>query len=100
MNSYGQSVNLKQYRRFDGKWQFVPLVKESGKPNPKLILINGEPVSSKGGVFYLDWRENGKRLTRKVGTSPREALDAGICNATFARARLNRRRSLRDLTID
>ncbi|MFP5236642.1 MAG: tyrosine-type recombinase/integrase [Acidobacteriota bacterium] len=76
MGSYGQSVNLKQYRRLDGKWQFVPVVKENGKPNPKLILIDGEPVSSKGGVFYLDWRENGKRRTRKVGTSPREALDA------------------------
>jgi integrase/recombinase XerD len=76
MGSYGQSVNLKQYRRLDGKWQFVPVVKENSKPNPKLILIDGEPVSSKGGVFYLDWRENGKRRTRKVGTSPREALDA------------------------
>ena len=76
MGSYGQSVNLKQYRRLDGKWQFVSVVKENGKPNPKLILIDGEPVSSKGGVFYLDWRESGKRRTRKVGTSPREALDA------------------------
>jgi integrase/recombinase XerD len=60
----------------DGKWQFVPVVKQDGKPNPKLILVNGEAVSSKGGTFYLDWRENGKRLTRPVGTTPREALDA------------------------
>jgi hypothetical protein len=87
MGSYGQSINLKQYRCLDGKWQFVPVVKENGKPNPKLILIDGEPVGSKGGVFYLDWRENGKRRTRKVGTSPREALDAwqpavGVPNGT------------------
>jgi hypothetical protein len=59
-------VNLKQYRKVNGKWQFGPVVKEHGKPNPKLILINGEPVSSKGGVFYLDWRENGKWRPRKV----------------------------------
>jgi integrase/recombinase XerD len=75
-NNYGHAVNLKQYRRLHGKWQFVPVVKQSGKPNPKLVLINGEPVSSKGGIFYLDWRENGKRRTRQVGSSPREALDA------------------------
>ncbi len=48
----------------------------TGKPNPKLVLIDGEPVRSKGGIFYLDWREDGKRRTRPVGSSPREALDA------------------------
>jgi integrase len=75
-SSSRHTVNLKQYRRLDGKWQFVPVVKENGKPNPKLVLVSGVPVSSKGGTFYLDWREGGKRLTRPVGTSPREALDA------------------------
>jgi integrase/recombinase XerD len=74
--NYGHAVNLKQYRRLDGKWQFVPVAKQNGKPNPKLVLIDGEPVSSKGGIFYLEWRENGKRRTRPVGSSPREALDA------------------------
>ncbi|HEV2486296.1 MAG TPA: site-specific integrase [Terracidiphilus sp.] len=76
MGSYGQSVNLKQYRRLDGKWQFVPVVKENGKPNPKLVLVGGEPVSSKGGTFYLEYRMNGKRVQRPCGTTPREALDA------------------------
>jgi hypothetical protein len=76
MGSYGQRVNLKQYRRLDGKWQFVPVVKVDGKPNPRLILIHGAPASSKGGDFYLDWRENGKRMRRQVGASPRDALDA------------------------
>ena len=76
MGSYGQRVNLKQYRRLGGKWQFVPVVNVDGNPNPKLVLIDGAPESSKGGVFYLEWRENGKRITRELGTSPREALDA------------------------
>ena len=75
-NNYGHAVNLKQYRRLNGKWQFVPVVKENGKPNPKLVLIDGKVVSSKGGVFYLDWRDDGKRRTRPVGSSPRQALDA------------------------
>jgi hypothetical protein len=35
MGSCGQAVNLKQYRRLDGKWQFVPVVKENGKPNQR-----------------------------------------------------------------
>lgn len=60
----------------NGKWQFAPVVKQNGHPNPKLVLIGGEPANAKGGVFYLDWREDGKRRTRPVGNSPREALDA------------------------
>jgi hypothetical protein len=52
-NNYGHPVNLRQYRRLDGKWQFVPVVKQNGKPTPELVLINGKPVSSKGGILYL-----------------------------------------------
>jgi hypothetical protein len=38
-------VNLVNYRKLNGGWQFFPVVKNDGKPNPKLILtnINGEP---------------------------------------------------------
>jgi integrase/recombinase XerD len=75
-NNYGHAVNLKQYRRLDGKWQFVPVVKENGKPNPKLVLIDGRPISSKGGTFYIEFRENGRRVQRPCGATPREALDA------------------------
>ena len=43
---------------------------------PELVLIDGKPERSKGGTFYLEWREDGKRKTRPVGTTPREALNA------------------------
>jgi integrase len=76
MDSKGGKANLKQYRKMGGKWQFVPVVKQDGKPNPKLVLINGEPASSKGGTFYVEWREDGKRKQLPCGTTPREALDA------------------------
>jgi hypothetical protein len=74
--TYGHAVNLKQYRRIGGKWQFVPVVKQNGKPNSKLVLVNGEPVSSKGSTFYLGWRADGKRRTQSAGTTPRAALGA------------------------
>jgi integrase len=76
MDSKSSRANLKQYRKVGEKWQFVPVVKQDGKPNPKLVLVNGEPASSKGGTFYVEWRENGKRKQRPCGTTPREALDA------------------------
>ena len=49
-------VSLKQYRKMNGKWQFVPVVRDAkGTPDPRLILVDGQPVSSKGGTFYLDF---------------------------------------------
>jgi len=45
MDSKSGKANLKQYRRIGERWQFVPVVKQDGKPNPKLVLINGEPAS-------------------------------------------------------
>jgi hypothetical protein len=27
---------------------------QNGKPNPKLVLVIGEPVSSKGSTFCMD----------------------------------------------
>jgi len=71
-----KQVNLVQYRRLGDRWQFVPVVRKNGKPDPRLILIHGEPTSSKGGHFYLAWREDGKLKRKAVGSSPRAALDA------------------------
>ena len=69
-----QTVNLKQYRRIGGKWQFVPVGRgKDGKPDPRFVIISGEPANSKGGTFYLDWREDGKRKQKPCGTTPREA---------------------------
>ena len=56
MESKRHPVNLKQYRKMNGKWQFVPVVRDAkGTPDPRLILVDGQPVSSKGGTFYLDF---------------------------------------------
>jgi integrase len=76
-SKHGQTANLKQYRRIDGRWQFVPVGRgKDGKPDPRFVIIGGEPSNSKGGTFYLDWREDGKRKQKPCGTTPREALDA------------------------
>jgi integrase len=72
----GRKTHLKKYLSHNGKWQFFPVVNVNGRPRPELVIIDGKPRRSTGGTFYLDWRENGKRRTRPVGTSPREALDA------------------------
>jgi integrase len=69
-------VSMKKYLALNGKWQFVPVLKVNDKPRPEAVLIDGQAVKGTTGTFYLDYRdENGKRIQRPVGTSPREALD-------------------------
>ena len=68
-------VNLKKYLAHDGKWQFFPVLKVNGKPRPEAVLIDGEPVKGTTGKFYLDFRQDGKRIQKPCGSTPREALD-------------------------
>jgi hypothetical protein len=77
MEAKRHPVNLKQYRKVNGKWQFVAVARDAkGTPDPRLIVLHGQPVSSKGGTFYLDFKENGNRRQVAVGTGARDALEA------------------------
>ena len=77
METKRHPVNLKQYRKVSGKWQFVPVARDAkGAPDPRLVVIDGEPISSKGGTFYLEFKHHGKRRQESIGTVPREALEA------------------------
>ena len=69
-------ANLKKYINVNGKWRFVPVAKHDGKPTPKTVLIDGIPTHSKAGTFYLEWRQDGKRIQQPVGTSSQGALEA------------------------
>jgi hypothetical protein len=69
-------ANLKKYSKVEGKWHFVPVLKQNGVPYPGTAPIDGEPVRSTTGRFYLEFDENGRRIQRPVGVSPREATDA------------------------
>lgn len=49
-------VNLNQYRRESGRWQFLPVAKSDGKPNPWVGMTKGQPVEQTvGGTLCLDW---------------------------------------------
>ncbi len=69
-------ANLKKYTKVHGKWRMVPAQKPNGMPYPGAVPIDGEPLRSATGWFYLKFYESGRRVQRPVGASPREAKDA------------------------
>ena len=90
MDTKTHRINLTQKRKAEnGQWQFYPVQWDGTKPDPRLIIIDEEPASWKGGrAYFLDWREGGKRIRKKAGAAPREALDAwrratGVANGSI-----------------
>jgi len=69
-------ANLKKYIKIGRKWRFVPVHKQNGLPYPGTVIIDGKPVRSNAGTFYLEYYEDGRRVQKPVGQSPREAKDA------------------------
>ena len=61
-------VGLKKYISVGGKWRFVPVLWKNGELCPDTILLDSKPLQHRGsGTFYLDWRENGKRIQLPCG---------------------------------
>jgi integrase/recombinase XerD len=59
------TINLLRKIKIENQWKFVPVE----------FYTNGRiKHDSRPGTFYLDWRENGKRKRKAVGTDPATAL--------------------------
>lgn len=75
-----RKASLKQHRIHQGRWQLFPVLTVNRRPDPRIVLVNGESIKSSspgGGKFYLDYRDDtGRRVRRPCGAAPREALDA------------------------
>ena len=57
---------IKEVRLASGRWQFVPLRRNG----------NRNVWDERPGVYFLDWREEGRRRREAVGMAPNEALEA------------------------
>jgi hypothetical protein len=51
----GSKANLRKYTKVDGKWRFVPVMKQDGVPYPGTVMIGGKPLRSTTGTFYLEF---------------------------------------------
>jgi hypothetical protein len=84
MDTKSHQINLTQKRKADhGLWQFYPVHWDNNKPDPRLIIIDAEPASWRGGgAYFLDWRDGGKRI-RNMSARHRQfrrAVVPGICS--------------------
>ena len=70
----GYSVNLTKRVQTPNGLRYCPVVEAAnGRVKPDQVLVNGRPEKHPEGAYYVEWRENGKRVRLSVGNDSQDA---------------------------
>jgi integrase/recombinase XerD len=75
VSTYAERVNITKYIKHDGRWRFAPVTRRaSGSIHWDHVLVDGISAHHPEGKYFIEWREDGARRRRSVGTIPSEVL--------------------------
>ena len=73
-NTQSKEVNLTKRVKTSNGTRYCPVVlSANGRVKPDFVIVNGQPERHTEGAYYLEWRENGRRVRLSVG---KDAADA------------------------
>jgi hypothetical protein len=73
-NTQSREVNLTKRVKTGKGMRYCPVVlSANGRVKPDFVIANGQPERHPEGAYYLEWRENGRRVRLSVG---KDAADA------------------------
>jgi integrase/recombinase XerD len=73
-NTQCKEVNLtKRVQTGKGLRYCTVVLAPNGRVKPDLVKVNGRPERHPEGAYYLEWRENGRRVRLSVGKDPADA---------------------------
>src|SRR5579864_7506246 len=73
-NTQSKEVNLtKRIQTLKGMRYCPVVLSPNGRVKPDLVLVNGKQERHPEGAYYLEWRENGRRIRLSVGKDPQDA---------------------------
>jgi integrase len=73
-NTQCKEVNLTKRVQTSKGLRYCPVVlSPNGRVKPDLVIVNGQPERHSEGAYYLEWRENGRRVRLSVGKDPADA---------------------------
>ncbi len=74
MRTGGYSVNLtKRIQTTDGLRYCAVAESPNGRVKPDVVIVNGKQERHPEGAYYLEWRENGRRVRLSVGKDAQDA---------------------------
>ncbi len=73
-NTHCKEVNLTKRVQTSKGMRYCPVVlSANGRVKPDLVTVNGREERHPEGAYYLEWRENGRRVRLSVGKDPADA---------------------------
>jgi integrase len=73
-NTQSKEVNLTERVITSRGMRYCPVVvSANGRVKPDLVLVNGQQERHPEGAYYLEWRENGRRVRLSVGKDAQDA---------------------------
>ena len=73
-NTQCREVNLTKRVQTSKGMRYCPVVlSANGRVKPDLVTVNGREERHPEGAYYLEWRENGRRVRLSVGKDPADA---------------------------
>jgi len=73
-NKQSKEVNLTKRIQTSRGLRYCPVVlSANGRVKPDFVRVNGKPERHPEGAYYLEWRENGRRVRLSVGKDPQDA---------------------------
>jgi integrase/recombinase XerD len=73
-NNQSKEVNLTKRIQTSKGLRYCPVVlAANGRVKPDFVRVSGKPERHPEGAYYLEWRENGRRIRLSVGKDPQDA---------------------------
>ena len=73
-NTQCREVNLTKRVQTSKGMRYCPVIlSANGRVKPDLVVVNGQQERHPEGAYYLEWRENGRRVRLSVGKDPADA---------------------------
>ncbi len=73
-NTQCKEVNLTKRVQTSKGLRYCPVIlSANGRVKPDSVLVGGRPERHAEGAYYLEWRENGRRVRLSVGKDPADA---------------------------
>jgi integrase/recombinase XerD len=83
-----RKVSVWKYVKVGSRWKYSkPVMGRNHKPKPHWAMVNGKPEYHPEGNFYISYREGRKKIWKKIGPNPSDAVHAAYVEKSILNAK-------------
>jgi hypothetical protein len=83
-----RKVSVWKYVKVGSRWKYCkPVYGRNNKIKPHWALVNGKPEQHAEGSFYISYRDGKKKIWKKIGPNPSDAVHAAYVEKSILNAK-------------